>query len=232
MGRPFEEVEFADTRQVIPSVTFNAFKMVITQHFSSSTARQTVHSMESSMSKDELNALQYIGGYIPHALLKKMERKAETKYDKFIQCLGNMAVVSDDDHDNLYDYTKEWITKVNRGGLFPLNNLAFIFFVAVEKQVKTILPNYVVKQTSKSIDDFKSQVIKKIVKDEDIQWYWTLLSQDIDSEDDAIELLTDIVQLWVTVRGFSLVNTWMETYKIKNKTSTKSKSLRKELLQH
>ena len=173
------------------------------------------------MSKDELNALQYIGGYIPRVLLKKYQKRSGHKFDTFIECLGNMATNSDDDHEDLVTYTKEWIGKVNRGGLFPLNNLAYIFFIAVEKEVNVLLPTYVVKQSSKSCDDFKQRGIDNVMKNEDVQWYWTLLSQNIDSEDAAIELLKEIVQLWVTVRGFSLVNTWMETYKRNNKTSTK-----------
>ena len=136
-----------------------------------------------------------------------------------------MATNSDDDHEDLVTYTKEWIGKVNCGGLFPLNNLAYIFFIAVEKEVKVLLSTYVVKQSSKLCDDFKQRVIDNVMKNEDVQWYWTLLSQDIDSEDGAILLLKEIVQLWVTVWGFSLVNTWMETYKRNNKTHR----LRKEL---
>ena len=95
--------------------------------------------------------------------------------------------------------------------------------------MKVLHPIYVVKQSSKSCDDFKQRVIDNVMKNENVQWYWTLLSQDIDSEDAAIELLKEIVQLWVTVQGFSLVLTWMETYKRNNKTSTKkSHGLRKE----
>ena len=82
-----------------------------------------------------------------------------------------MATNSDDDHEDLVTYTKEWIGKVNHGGLFPLNNLAYIFFIAVEKEVKVLLPTYVVKQSSKSCDDFKQQVIDNVMKNEDVQWY-------------------------------------------------------------
>ena len=134
-----------------------------------------------------------------------------------------MATNSDDDHEDLVTtYTKEWIGKVNHGGLFPLNNLAYISFIAVEKEVKVLLPTYMVKQSSKSSHEFKQRGIDNVIKNEDIHCYWTLLSQDIDSEDAAIELLKEIVQLWVTVRTFSLVNTWMETYKRNIKTNTKN----------
>lgn len=184
------------------------------------------------MSVDELNALQYAAGYVPHALLKRYESQKQRKHE-FIECLGDMAVhtVADEgdrsDRD-FFDYTKRWIDKVNRGGLFPLNNITHQFFVKIEQLVQVVLPSHCIK--SSSTDVFKQEVVKKIAEDEDIQWHWTLISQCIDSEEDAVELLHEIVLLWVTVRGFSLAATWLETYKKSAKKSTEKKvSLRKNL---
>ena len=39
-----------------------------------------------------------------------------------------------------------------------------------------------------------------------------LLSQDIDKPENS-ELLTEIVNLWVTIRGFSMAASWLEEYK-------------------
>ena len=41
-----------------------------------------------------------------------------------------MAVASE--HDDYLQYTREWIDKVNRGGLFPLNCGAYTFAFATE----------------------------------------------------------------------------------------------------
>lgn len=57
------------------------------------------------MSKDVLNAMQYACGYIPYALLKRYEKRSDRKYDKLIECLGDMAVQSESANDML-DYTK------------------------------------------------------------------------------------------------------------------------------
>lgn len=79
-------------------------------------------------------------------------------------------------------------------------------------------------------ETFKKTVIGTIVQDEEVQWLWLLISQDIDSEDDSQELLTEIIKLWTTVRGFSLAASWMEVYKQSSaKTTKKSTSLRKSL---
>lgn len=72
--------------------------------------------------------------------------------------------------------------------------------------------------------------MKTVFDDEEIQWYWLLLSNDIDSQEDANELLTDIITLWVTIRGFSICAMWMEQYKQEiRKGARKSVGLRKKL---
>ena len=162
-------------------------------------------------------------------MVKKYEKQTGEKYEAFIECLGDMAVVSED--VDFLDYTKKWINKVNRGGLFPLNNITYQFFVEIEKQVRFILPSHATK-SSGSTDAFKQDVVKKIADNEGVQWHWTLISQCIDSEEDAVELLHQIVLLWVTIRGFSLAATWMEMYKNSNsKTTKQKKSLRRDLKQ-
>lgn len=52
-------------------------------------------------------------------------------------------------------------------------------------------------------------VIKVVLEDEDVQFNWTLISQDQDSYEGQ-KLLYKIVRLWVTIRGFSIASTWME----------------------
>ena len=109
-----------------------------------------------------------------------------------MECLGELAVSSG--QEDFLEYTREWMEKVNRGGLFPLNNTTFPLFVSIEKRVKILLPAHAVKGPS-SEDQLKADVIDKIVQDDDVQWYWILLSQNIHAEDNATELLTEIVKL-------------------------------------
>ena len=52
-------------------------------------------------------------------------------------------------------------------------------------------------------------VIKVVLEDEDVQFNWTLISQDLDSYEGQ-KLLYKIVRLWVTIRGFSIASTWMK----------------------
>ena len=55
-----------------------------------------------------------------------------------------MAVTSEDDSDYL-TYTRVWIEKINRGGLFPLNDKTFRLFTEIEKIVRVLLPKHIVQ---------------------------------------------------------------------------------------
>ena len=55
----------------------------------------------------------------------------------------------------------------------------------------------------------KEDVIEDVVHNDDVLFSWTAVSSDLDDEDLAKELLQHIVELWVTIRGFSAAGTWM-----------------------
>ena len=72
------------------------------------------------------------------------------------------------DDDDLFSYTKVWFEKINRGGLFPINEQTFHFFISVEEQVCILLPLHITKNDSSK--DIKC-VITDILKDENVQFY-------------------------------------------------------------
>ena len=89
---------------------------------------------------------------------------------------------------------------------------------------------YLSRNRTSSNQQFQEEIIRTVFDDNEVQWYWLLLCQDIDSKEDANELLTDIITLWVTIRGFSICAMWMEQYKQEiGKGTRKSISLRKKL---
>ncbi len=123
------------------------------------------------------------------SLLKKYEKKKRSeKYSQFIDCLGELAV--EGEGDDVLTYTRKWFDLVNRGGLYPINDVAFTLFAKIEITVRDLLPKHILRSTSEQ-DSFKINVDDKVLKKEEIVFYWTLLSQDIDAPDDAEILNSD-----------------------------------------
>lgn len=191
----------------------------------------TDSSMPLSLSADEKNALRYASGFVPYKLLKKYSKSSTESHEKYCGVLRDMSYVADINpaslgHDYTYEtYTCEWLSLVDRGGLFKINEDAYRFFMAVEKVVRIALPG---KLTGKQPE--ATNVASAAKKDFDVQHYWAILSSDLEDESDSSHLLHEIVSLWVTIRGFSLASAWLEKYKIAKDTCTKKKKgLRKSI---
>ena len=130
------------------------------------------------------------------------------------------------EESDLLSYTKAWLDRVNRGGLFPLNDETFCLFIDIEKSVRVLLPKHIASSSSDSVDS----IVERTLSNDSIQFHWTLISQDMDSEEESQELLREVVSKWVTIRGFAIASMWMEVYKQACKeTTAKSTGLRKHL---
>ena len=189
------------------------------------TSRSIVVPVAASLNAEEENALRYVSGYVALKLMRKYQKEGSEKAIQFVECLSNMAVVGDE--SSFYNYTKEWIGLVDRGGLFNVNDCAYTFFKSVKIETRCILPHHLAN-TLASHD----AIFEALNNSEDIQFYWTLVSADIHASDDAYELLQAVIKLWVTIRGYSLTATWMEQHKRASQNSShKKKALRKDLRQ-
>ena len=64
----------------------------------------------------------------------------------------------------------------------------------------------------KITDSFKQKLLSSIASNEDVLFYWSMLSADAD-EEDTQTLLKMMIELWVTIRGFAFARSWIELYK-------------------
>ena len=181
------------------------------------------------LTKDEENILRYACGYIGMKLYQRFIKTPGEKAAQFVECLCNMH--SEGPTSSLLDYTKEWVEKINRGGLFDISDEAYRLFVSIEISMRSKLMEHLKKRKlTEDSKEGKAAIIDYVLNNNDVQFYWSMLSIDIEEEEHNSELLHHIIQLWLTIRGFSISKAWMENYKCAVKSGTaKSKSLRKNL---
>ena len=119
-------------------------------------------------------------------------------------------------------YSKRWLSLIDRGGLFHVNNQVYVFFHSIEFEVRRHL-----KQLPLEKGSTKKYVMDEILNDVDVQYHWSSIASDID-EKAAQMLLRDTVELWLSIRGFSEVGAFLEEYKkVKDKATKKTVGLRK-----
>ena len=67
-------------------------------------------------------------------------------------------------------------------------------------------------------DGFKDMLVEAITSDKDVLFYWSILSAEWEEEESV--LLTMIIDLWISIRGFSFAGSWLEIYKQSNKKNS------------
>ena len=110
--------------------------------------------------------------------------------------------------DTYQQFTKQWVEKVNRGGLFLISDSIYELFQSMETVLRQYLPQ--LSSTKHGIN--VEEVIDFILQDNEVQLSWITLAADL-SEEDSFKLSRSIVRLWVTIRGFSYASTLVEQYK-------------------
>ena len=121
---------------------------------------------------------------------------------------------------------ENWTGMIDRGGLFHVSETTYTLFHAMEEEVCDHLRKM---PAHKITDGFKQKLISSIASNEDVLFYWSILSADAD-EEDAQTLLKMVIELWITICGFAFASSWIEMYKqASKKTIQRSKALRRNL---
>ena len=210
------------------------FEDLVKHHTTTSVEVDLSKSSKKQLSSLEESIIRYATGYVPHTLIKQFESRKDKKYAVFVDCLLSMSATCEDSVEcSFFDYTKRWTELINRGGLFEINDQSFRLFKEIESTLQMKLQSAMLESAKAvtTVDrSYKHRIISEVTSDDDVLFYWSLCAVQIINEQESTELLTQIVELWLTIRGFSLANEWLEQFKQKNSSTTsKSKGLRRSL---
>ena len=124
--------------KVMQSVNQHIFDTLLVEHFQAQERPSSSTEVCTQLTAEEENILRYASGFIPFKLLNRYLKQSTEKASQFVECLSNMAVGGNE--TSFHHYTTEWIRKVNRGGLFYINDDAYKLFYRIEQEVRTRLP--------------------------------------------------------------------------------------------
>ena len=140
-----------------------------------------------------------------------------------------MTLVKGVQHPESAGNNEEWLDSVDRGRLWHVRENTFYFFCALEEEVQLQL-----KQLAQSAHAARKRMIEAITASDDVQFYWLIVTADFDDDDDEevkSVLLSMIIELYLTMRGFSFASNWVEKFKQSaKKTTQKSESIQSMVL--
>ena len=85
------------------------------------------HEKALHLTKDEW---RYACGYVAMKLQTRFLKQPGNKAAVFVECLDHME--AEGPTSNLLAYTREWVDRINRGGLFDVSDEAYHLFLAIE----------------------------------------------------------------------------------------------------
>ena len=98
---------------------------------------------------------------------------------------------------------------LDRGGLWYIKETSYSLFCAIEEETR-----YCLKTLSSQHGKCKQEIIRCITSNDDVLFYWIITTADFEIDDEVHEvLLGKIVELYITIRGFSYASRWMENFK-------------------
>ena len=179
----------------------------------------------------EENILRYAAGFVPFSLKRQcMKRQSsDPHYNEKIACLNSISVSNEVGNAQTFlDYTKSWLEKQNRGGLFQLSNDGYLFFRAVEHHCRKHFRRACIRNISDSAD-IKLPVLNAVVKDNVAIEHWEHVTGKQNSAVSA-QVMRMCIELWVNIRGHAFAANWIEQFKhMQSKEAAKKKALRKDL---
>ena len=182
------------------------------------------------LSIEEQTTLRYVAGFIPFSLGKRFKNKQNSDIGKMVMetILSWQANPAETDKTFL-EFSKSWTEKVNRGGLFLVNDDFFIFIRRIENVARSVLNcNLILNYKG---EDLRDVLMEKFNKSELIDIGWESLTKNLQSEETKKLLKQIILRKWVGIRAKSFLKCWVRMLKRKKQNvSEKSEpSLRKTL---
>ena len=146
-------------------VTDEAVKILIKKWQFESTALsiEEEYSVE-NLTYEENNALRYAAGVIPRNLMKKLKNSNRSNKKYLLMYLEELLVNPDEDISS--DGSTDWINQIDRGGLLHVNEMMFKILQCMEVEFRYHLDK----------ENIKDSAISGICKNEDVLFYWELLS--------------------------------------------------------
>ena len=167
---------------------------------------EVIPAQQQALTYEERNTLHYTAGAVCHTLKKRITKSKHPSKGDLIIGIDDLCTAGDGDGDN---DAQDWEDLVDRGGLSHAKDETYQLFYAMEMFVRRHLT---IQTADKLTPGSRSEIEKAILEDEEVLFAWSIASVELDNTTGNI-LLKLIVELWLTIRGFSFAGAFIEQYK-------------------
>ena len=199
----------------------------VVAHITGATFQDEVLTLDNSEKKftdKEMSIIAYLSGYVFGTFYRRIRfSKSSTKSTYHQECLSFLiAGKSSETNNPVYKH----INLFDRGGLWRVNEDVISIF--------TVAETYFLSASKKSINNIDSKsIVAELLKNSLILTNFSKVrsnSQDKITKEIALNLLEDLLMLYIRLRTFSFVKDKVQAFKIRQ-SKTRSRSLRTTIKQ-
>ena len=96
---------------------------------------------QTELTSDEEKIIRYVSGYVGKKLHNHYIKQKSEKAALFMEIIDKMYV--DGPATSPLDYSREWVDRVNRGGLFDISDETYVLFFWIEEIMRDILTSHI-----------------------------------------------------------------------------------------
>lgn len=185
---------------------------------------------EEILSKEEEEVLRYVAGYLPYALLKRYRKKDGDEAKEMAEVVQSWKASEDKNNAKTFlEYSNNWIDAQNRGGLFVVNDDAYLFFRTLEGVSRKLLT----QQDASSLVgvDIASLLLQKLKDKYLVNRYWDTITSGKVTGETGTKLFDVVLRYWTKLRVCTYIKVFIALAKQRDSKLSRrgAKSLRKEL---
>ena len=119
--------------------------------------------------EEESHALRYVAGYVCRKVKHKVESSSHPDKKDIVLFLNDLKVIEEGEDS--------WIKRIDRGGLWHVNEGIYVLFYAMEE----IIRQHFTVRSIESLDTrTKDRCLDAVLKSDDIKHHWSTLASHID----------------------------------------------------
>lgn len=124
------------------------------------------------------------------------------------------------------EYTKEWVDKTNRGGIFLVNDEFYIFIRRLEISARKVL-NVKLMKTYNG-ENLQEMLLIEFERNTLIDLSWCNLTSCIENVELSTKIQRQVFQKWINIRRNAFVKAWVDILKLKHIEQLKKKTISKK----